>query len=363
MQFVDFKAEAKEYESSYQEAFSRTLHSGWYILGKEVEEFENKFAKYLGAKHVVGVANGLEAIQISLMVLGIGEGDEVITTPLSAVATTLAVMAVGATPVFVDIKEDGQLDENLVEQAITARTKAILPVHLYGNACNIQELNKISTDHDLYLIEDAAQAQGSSYQSKMLGTIGDLGCFSFYPTKNLGAIGDAGAITTNDEALATACKQIRDYGQESKYKHSRLGLNSRLDELQAAFLGEKLKTLDTMNDRRRNNAAIYTKLLDTTKLEIITPVPNSIPNYHQFVIKVKRRDDLQQHLKDLEIPTLIHYPILIPDQPLFKGKYDSLPIPIAHRLVNEILSLPCGPYMTKEQIEEVSNAINKYLVS
>lgn len=360
MQFVDFKAEAKEYSDQYTEAFTRTLDSGWYILGKEVESFESEFAQYLGAKHVIGVSNGLEAIQISLMALGISAGDEVITTPMSAIATTLAIIAVGAKPIFVDTKEDGQINEALIEAVITPKTRAILPVHLYGNSCSIELIKEIAKKHNLGLVEDAAQAHGSMYKSQMLGTIGDLGCFSFYPTKNLGAVGDAGCISTNSDELATKCRQIRDYGQAKKYQHVIYGLNSRLDELQASLLREKLKHLNELNERRTHNAKIYFERLDPNHVNIIKPLPSTKTNYHQLVIKVKQRDKLQAHLSGMGIPTLIHYPILIPDQPLFDNKYSKLDLPVARRLVTEILSIPCGPYLTKIEVEEISKTINSF---
>ncbi len=358
MQFVDFKAEAKEFSELYHAAFTRTLDSGWYILGKEVESFEAEFADYLGSKHVIGVSNGLEAIQISLMALGIGPGDEVITTPLSAIATTLAIIAVGATPVFVDTKLDGQIDEALIKAAITPKTRAILPVHLYGNACAIEPIREIAKTHNLFVIEDAAQAHGSMYKQQMLGTIGELGCFSFYPTKNLGAIGDAGCITTNDDALATKCRQIRDYGQAKKYEHVVYGLNSRLDELQAALLREKLKHLNELNGRRSANAKIYLENLDKSKIDPILPLPSTQANYHQFVIRVKKRNELQTYLQQLNIPTLVHYPILIPDQPLFNREYADLNLPVSRQLTKEILSIPCGPYLSKAEVVQIAHAIN-----
>jgi len=363
MQFVDFKAEALEYKKNYQKVFDRVLDSGWYILGKEVESFEQEFANYLGSKYVIGVANGLEAIQISLMSMGVGVGDEVITTPLSAVATTLAIIAVGATPIFVDIKEDGEINEDLIEEAITTKTKVILPVHLYGNACKIDIIKNIAIKHNLFLLEDSAQGHGSTYNGEKLGTIGDVGCFSFYPTKNLGALGDGGAIATNNSKFAESCRQIRDYGQSKKYEHVVYGLNSRLDELQAAFLREKLTVLDIMNDRRRAIAQKYFKLLDTTRLSIVASSPDSTPNYHQFVIRVRRRDELQQYLKEKNIPTLIHYPITIPDQPMFSDRFQSLSLPVARQLVQETISIPCGPYLESTDVELIASTINTFLLN
>ena len=355
--FNDFIAEVKEFRTQYQTAIDRTLDSGWFILGKEVKEFEAEFAKYLSVKHAIGVGNGMEAIQIALMGLGIHAGDEVITTPLSAVATTLAIMAVRATPVFVDLKEDGQINEDLIEQAITSKTKAILPVNLYGNACEIIKIKAIADKHNLVLIEDAAQAHGSLYGNQKLGTIGKIGCFSFYPTKNVGAFGDAGALVTNDDDLAIIFRQLRDYGQESKYKHVRYGLNSRLDEIHAAILRIKLANLDTQNKVRINNAVTYQEIFKAGNIDFIFPKQGTTPNYHQFVIKVDRRDELQSYLQELGIPTLVHYPILIPRQPMFGPKYQALRLPIADRLVDQVLSLPCGPYLKKDEVKFIAQPI------
>jgi len=359
--YLDFKNENSLRGDKYLLAVKRVLDSGIYILSEETKEFEKEFAKFSGAKYCIGVANGLEAIQISLMALGIGKGDEVITTPISAVATTLAIMAVGATPVFVDIKENGQINENLIEKAITKKTKAVLPVHLYGQPANVEKIKKICKKYNLFLIEDAAQAHGTKLNGKKVGTFGDITCWSFYPTKNLGAIGDGGAITTNDSKLAETCNQIRDYGQESKYVHTRFGLNSRLDELQAAILREKLKYLDIDNKKRREIAKKYIgKLKDVKGIEIILPEKFDDSIFHLFVIKTKKRDELKKCLADNGIPSLIHYPITIPDQPMFKGKYKKLDIPVARKFVGEILSLPCNQFMKIKEIDFIISVLIKF---
>lgn len=337
------------------------MKKGVYVLGEEVRNFEQEFAKYLGVKHCVGVANGLEALQISLMSLGVGPGEEVITTPLSAVATTLAILAVGATPVFVDIKENGQLNENLIKKSITKKTKAIIPVHLYGQPLEIEKIRAICEKHKLFLIEDACQAHGTTFNKVAVGNFGELACYSFYPTKNLGAIGDGGAITTNSDRLVKIIYQIRDYGQESKYRHSRYGLNSRLDELQAAILREKLKFLEKDNDKRREIAKRYRKnLSDIKEIEIVLPNLIGDSNFHLFVIKVNKRDELQEYLKENGVPSLIHYPISIPDQPMFKDKYKSIKIPVARGFVGKILSLPCHPFMRIGEVNYVSAIIDKF---
>jgi len=353
--YLDFQKEAKIRGKIYLSAMKRVLNSGSYILGNEVRSFEKEFAEFCGVKYCVGVGNGLEAIQISLMALGVGRGDEVITTPVSAVATTLAILAVGAIPVFVDIKENGQIDENLIEKAITSKTKAVLPVHLYGQPANVEEIGKICKRNKLFLIEDSAQAHGTTLNGRKVGTFGEMACYSFYPTKNLGAIGDGGAITTNDEKLAKICSEIRDYGQESKYIHIRYGLNSRLDELQAAILREKLKFLEGDNQKRKKIAESYiNKLRHLKDIQIVLPENIRDSNFHLFVIKTKGRDKLKIYLADKGIPSLIHYPVTIPDQPLFGKKYKKLDIPLARKFVKEILSLPCYPFLERKDVDYVA---------
>ena len=358
IKYLDFQKEAKLRGDKYMAAVKRVLDSGVYVLSDEVKGFEEEFAKFCGVKYCIGVANGLEAIQISLMALGIKEGDEVITTPISAVATTLAILAVGATPVFVDIKENGQINEDLIEKAITKRTKAVLPVHLYGQPANVEKIKAICKKHKLFLVEDSAQAHGTKLNGKKVGTFGEIACYSFYPTKNLGAIGDSGAITTNDSKLAKICSEIRDYGQENKYVHTRFGLNSRLDELQAAILREKLRFLDKDNETRREIAKRYIDGLKSIKdIEII--LPNNLDDsiFHLFVIKTKKRDKLKKYLAENGIPSLIHYPITIPDQTMFKGKYKNLSNPVSRKFIGKILSLPCYPYLSSEDVDYISNKI------
>jgi len=361
VKYLDFPKDYKNRKKEYLAAFDRVMEKGVYVLGDEVRAFETEFAKYLGTKYCIGVANGLEALQISLMALGIGLGDEVITTPLSAVATTLSIMAVGAKPIFIDVKENGQLDEKLIEKAITKRTKVVMPVHLYGQPLEIEAIKKICDDKKLFLIEDACQAHGTKFNDKTVGSFGDIACYSFYPTKNLGAIGDGGAITTNNTDLAKIIYQIRDYGQESKYKHTRYGLNSRLDELQASILRVKLKYLEDDNSKRRKIAKRYIKNLSNIKeIEMILPNNLENPNFHLFVIKTKKRDELKEFLLKNGIPSLVHYPITIPDQPMFQNKYKKDKLPVVRRLVNEILSLPCYPFMENKDVDYVCGIIKKF---
>lgn len=361
---VGFAGEVKKRKGEYDLAFSRVLNSGWYILGNEVENFEKELAKYLKVRYCVGVGNGLEALQIALMTLGIGRGDQVITTPVSALATTLSIMAVGAEPVFVDINENGQIDSTKIEKAITKKTRAIIPVDLYGQPADLVEIRKICKKYKLFLIEDAAQAHGATLKGKKLGSYGDIGCFSFYPTKNLGAFGDGGALVTNNKKYAEMFKILRDYGQSSKYLHTHYGLNSRLDELHAAILRTKLKHLESDNKVRRRIAKRYIgNLKNVTGLEIVLPPRIEDSNFHLFVVKTYKRDGLKKYLADRGVPSSIHYPIAIPDQPLFGGKYKSLRIPVARKFVKQILSIPCHPFMKRSEIEYVSQQAGKYFSS
>ncbi|MBI4036999.1 DegT/DnrJ/EryC1/StrS family aminotransferase [Candidatus Daviesbacteria bacterium] len=361
VKFNDFITEGEKHQKEFENAFGQVLKSGWYILGKEVADFEKEFANYLGVKHCIGVGNGLEALQISIMALGIGEGDEIITTPISAVATTLAILATGAKPIFVDTDQFGLLDVNLIESKINKKTKAILPVHLYGNAVNLQKLKRLVKKHHLYLIEDACQAHGASFGKKKLGSLSDLGCFSFYPTKNLGALGDGGAIVTNSGKLAKICREIRDYGQKDRYNHTRFGLNSRLDELQAALLKVKLQYLDQDNEKRRKLAGRYIKnLAGLSGIEIIKPQNLAEGNFHLFVIKTKKRNALQKFLKENGIPTLIHYPKTIPDQTFLKTKKVHQDLENARVFVKRTLSLPCHPYMEIEQVDFICQKIKGF---
>lgn len=344
--------------NNFRAVFERVLSSGKFILDKEVEGFEQQFASYLGIKYCIGVGNGLEALQIALMALNIGNGDEVITTPISAAATTLSILAVGATPVFVDTTPSGLIDPSDISKVITKNTKAILPVHLYGNSVDLDRIRAICQKYKLFLIEDAAQAHGSKFNGKFLGTFGTLGCFSFYPTKNLGAFGDGGAIVTSNGKLATICQRIRNYGESKKYKHLRFGLNSRLDELQAALLSIKLKYLEEENSIRRRLAQRYIKNLSTLpQIEIVMPRRKKLPNFHLFVIKVQKRSALQKYLTSYSIPTSVHYPKILPDQPFLKREYKSLALPVAREFVKTCLSFPCYPKMSFEEVDFVSSKI------
>jgi len=358
--FNDLKKQYSYLKDEIDTVIKKVLESGQFILGEKVKKFEQEFGNYLGAKYCVGVGNGLEALQIALIALGIKEGDEVITTAHSAVATALAIKAVGATPIFVDIDEYYHLDPDKTEKKITLKTKAILPVHLYGQAVDIEKIKKIAKKHRLYLIEDAAQAHGAEYNGQKVGTFGDLGCFSFYPTKNLGAFGDGGAIVTDSKDLYEKCKMIRNYGQKNRYEHEVYGLNSRLDEIQAAILSVEIKYLDKFNQKRNEQAKLYFKLLKGVK-EIKLPKTRENANhvYYLFVIEAERRNELMNFLRKNNIPTLVHYPIPIHKQRCF-SEFNNLKLLVLENKVNKILSLPIHPFLKNKDIIYISQKIIEF---
>jgi len=356
----DFKKEYEGNKMHIDAAISSVLKSGWHILGKKVEEFEKQFALYSDSTYCIGVANGLEALQISLLALDVGKGDEVITVSNSAVATSLAISSVGATPVFIDIDEYYHLDSKHIENKITSRTKAIIPVHLFGQAVNIKKIIDIAKMHNLHVIEDACQAHGATYANKKVGSYGVLGCFSFYPTKNLGAYGDGGAITTNSKELYDKCKMLRNYGQTDRYRHIVKGLNSRLDELQAAILIEKLKKLDDANHRRAEIAQLYKKhLLDIPQIILPKVRTESKHVYHLFVIQADRRDELMRFLKKNNIQSLVHYPIPIHKQECYI-EYNNQTLPRTEEMAKRILSLPIHPMLEDHEVITVCNAIKAF---
>jgi len=307
--FGDLKKDHKSISKKIKSATNRVIDSGWYILGKEVKDFETKFAKFCGVRYIIGVANGLEALQISLLACGIKPGDEVITTSLSAAATSLAIMNVGAKPVFADIDpETYNIDSEKIEKLITKKTKAILPVHLYGQLADMFTINKIAKKYKLIVIEDCAQAVGAKLKNKKAGSFSDIAAFSFYPSKNLGALGDAGAVVTNNKKFYQEALSLRDYGQQGRYNHVKQGLNSRLDEIQAAILKVKLSDLNRNNIKRRKLANIYSKNLSDLPIKIPKAINPSAHIWHLYVIEAKNRDQLQKYLAKKGIGTAIHYP-------------------------------------------------------
>ncbi len=364
--FLDMKAQYVELKSEFDQAYQRVMDSGWYILGGEVEAFEQEFAAYLGAKHCIGVGNGLEALQLILMGYGIGSGDEVIVPANTYIASWLAVSYVGATPVPVEPHPATyNIDPARISQAITPRTKAIMPVHLYGQPVEMQAIWEIAEQHGLKIIEDAAQTHGGWYRDRMAGNLGSAAGFSFYPTKNLGAFGDAGAVVTNDDQLADKVRVLRNYGSRRKYDNEVRGHNSRLDPLQAAFLRVKLKHLDEWNERRRRIAARYLDSLRLLpRLGLPAVPPGVIPVWHLFVVAHPERDRLQAHLNANGIGTLIHYPVPPHLSPAYADLgYRPGDFPITEKMADTILSIPIGPHLSQEQAGFVIEKICEFAES
>ncbi|HXE95884.1 MAG TPA: DegT/DnrJ/EryC1/StrS family aminotransferase [Dongiaceae bacterium] len=358
--FLDLGETYKELKAELDNSIQRVMNSGWYIQGEELDAFEAEFAAYCSAKYCVGVGNGLDALHLVLRAYGIGTGDEVIVPSHTFIATWLAVTHAGARPVPVETPDDVSytISPALIEAAITPRTKAIIPVHLYGRPADMAPIMQIASRHGLKVIEDAAQAHGACYQGCRTGSLGDAAAFSFYPGKNLGAFGDGGAITTNDGELAIKIRSLRNYGSSTKYVHDFIGLNSRLDPLQAAMLRVKLCYLDEWNSRRVSLAASYQQLLAGTKLVLPAASAGFDSVYHLFVVRTPNRDMLQVELKKAGIETLIHYPI----PPHKQGAYQAMQngaLPVAELLSSEVLSLPMGPHLTREDVEEVAHQITQ----
>jgi dTDP-4-amino-4,6-dideoxygalactose transaminase len=345
-----------------QAATERVLQGGWYILGPEVEAFEAEFASYHGVAHAVGVATGTDAIELALRAAGIGPGDEVITVAHTAVATVCAVERAGATPVLVDIDRDSYtMDPSAAAAAITPRTRAIVPVHLYGHPAEMHNLAALARQHGLLLIEDCAQAHGARYYGRLVGTFGDLAAFSFYPTKNLGAYGDGGAVITRDDSLAARLRRLRNYGQEQRYHAIERGMNSRLDELQAALLRVKLRHLDAHNDRRREIASAYTRLLRGVGTPRLCPDATAIQHvFHLYVVRHGRRDELRAALHRRGIAPQVHYPIPVHLQQAYSDLgYVRGRLPITEQAADEILSLPLYIGLSDEQVATVARELNQ----
>jgi dTDP-3-amino-3,4,6-trideoxy-alpha-D-glucose transaminase len=354
--FLDLRAAYLELKPEFDAAYARVMDSGWYLLGKELEAFEAEFAAYLGVRHCIGVGNGLDALHLILRGYGIGVGDEVIVPSNTYIATWLAVSYVGAVPVPVEPDPATfNLDPRRVEAAITSRTRAIMPVHLYGQPADMDPIMELAGRRGLKVIEDNAQAHGARYKGRCTGALGDAAGNSFYPGKNLGAFSDAGAVTTNDAALAERIRVLRNYGSRQKYFNEYRGINSRLDELQAAFLRVKLRKLDEWNDRRRTLAAQYRATLADMPGLVLPFVPEwAEPVWHLFVVRHANRAGLQQALTQVGIGTLIHYPV----PPHLSGAYADgnwYPgaFPIAEALAKSVLSLPIGPHLLEDQAEQV----------
>ena len=361
--FLDLGAGYDELRDDLDAAYRRVMGSGWYIGGGEVEAFEEAFAYYCGAAHGVGVGNGLEALHLILRAYGIGEGDEVIVPSNTYIATWLAVTYTGATPV--PVEPDARtynLDPDRLAAAVTPRTRAVMPVHLYGQPADMDPVLEVARQHDLRVVEDAAQAHGARYRGRRVGALGDAAGFSFYPGKNLGAFGDAGAVTTDDADLADRLRALRNYGSRRKYHNETVGYNSRLDPLQAAFLGVKLEHLDAWNARRARIAARYLDALGGTDLVLPTVPDWADPVWHLFVVRTADRAGLLAHLERAGIGTLVHYPVPPHRQPAYAGLgIEEGALPVAEAIHREVVSLPIGPQQTDEQTDAVITAVRDAL--
>lgn len=357
--FIDLTAEYLALKSEIDTVVFRVLSGGWYILGQEVASFEEEFAAFCGVNHAVGVASGTDALLLALRALNIGLGDEVITVSHTAVATVTAVTLSGATPVLVDVEPDYYtLEAAQLVSAITPRTKAIIPVHLYGQTANLEAILAVAQQHGLYVIEDCAQAHGTLYYEQRVGSFGHLAAFSFYPTKNLGAAGDGGVVVTQDGELAQRLRELRQYGWQERYISAHQGYNSRLDELQAAILRVKLRHLDQMNQLRQAWAAVYRQHLGGMPLTLPQERPSTRHAYHLFVIQADHRDELQVYLQGQSVGTAVHYPVPVHLQPAYAHLRASLPVTEA--LAGRILSLPLYPLMPEKHLLHVCQALDHW---
>lgn len=358
---VDLKAQYSTIKPEIDEAIQRVLNNTSFILGQEVNAFEKVFADYVNAKDAVGVASGTAALFLSLLACGVEPGDEVITTAHTFIATAEAISQTGAKPVFVDIDpQTYNLAPAHVEAAITSRTKAIIPVHLYGQPAEMDALLQIARQYNLWVIEDAAQAHGAEYKGQRCGSIGHLACFSFYPGKNLGTYGDAGAVTGNDETLLTKIRKLRDHGRTTKYEHEEVGYGERLDALHAAILSAKLAHLETWTEARRVHARLYNELLTGCDVVIPYESPQVRHVYHMYVLRTPRRNQVLAHLKSKGIGAGIHYPMPLHRQPAYlKRGYEAVSLPVTEHAANEVVSLPLYPELSQEQINYVVQALKE----
>ncbi len=367
IEFVDLKAQYETIKQDIDAAIKEVVSETAFIGGSRGKQFEDDFARFCGAKHCIGVGNGTDALFIALKTLGIGAGDEVITVANSFIATSEAITLTGARPVFVDINpQTYNIDTSRIAEKITSRTKAILPVHLYGQPADMHPILNLAKKHGLKIVEDCAQAHGARYKGRTAGSFGDMSCFSFYPGKNLGAYGDGGAIVTSDDALAKKARMFANHGRIDKYDHEIEGVNSRLDGIQAAVLGAKLKHLDDWTEARRRNAYLYNDYLKDTGLATPREIADVRAVYHLYVVRTKKeqRQKLQDHLKSKGIATGIHYPIALPNLKAYAYlKHVPNDFPEATKASQEILSLPMYPELTESQIRAVAEAVKEALSS
>ena len=360
--FLDLKEQHRGLAGELREAMDRVLESGWFALGPEVEAFEEEFARYLGCRYCVGLNSGTAALHLSLLALGIGPGDEVITVPFTFIATVEAITAVGAHPVFVDVDPVScTMDSRKVEAAITTRTRAIIPVHLCGQAAEMQRLITIAEQRNIALIEDACQAHGAEYQGRKVGNFGAAGCFSFYPSKNLGSCGEGGAVTTNDAALAERVRMLRNHGSLGKFDHDFPGFNFRMESLQGAVLSAKLKHLDEWNDARRALARRYDQSLADTAVTAPTEMPYARHVYHLYAIQSQERDQLREALAAQGIETGLHYPAPVHLEKAYRHLNHQVgDFPVSERLARNSLSLPIYPELSPESVDYVASAIRQF---
>ena len=361
MKFFDLKKQYQSIKEEIDSAISQVLDKSDFIGGSEVESFEKEIAQYCGTEYAISVNSGTDALLLSLKALGIGSGDEVITSPFTYIAAAEVISALGAKPVFVDIEEETfNIDVLKIEEKITDKTKAIIPVHLFGRMAKMDKIIEISQKHNIYIIEDSAQAIGASYNGKKAGSFGVTGCFSFFPTKNLGAYGDGGMITTDNKELKDKIELLKNHGasSEDKYLHLTLGTNSRLDVIQAAILRVKLKHLDEWNQKRREIAEKYNEL---NVGDIVTPDFDKSDVYHQYTIRTKQRDELKEYLDSKGVPTKIYYSLPLHLQPAFKNLgYNEGDFPVAEKVSKEVLSLPIYPELEEEQNKVIIEITNFY---
>jgi UDP-2-acetamido-2-deoxy-ribo-hexuluronate aminotransferase len=360
IQMVDLKNQYLKIKNEIDKAISDVVDSCQFIQGPIVGEFESKVAGYLGCKYTIGCASGTDALQIAMMAIGIKPGDEIITTQFTFVATTETIALLGAVPVYVDIDEKSyNIDVNKIEEKITSKTKAIIPVHLYGQPAEMDKIMQIAKAHNLKVIEDAAQALGAVYKGVKACTIGDIGCISYFPSKNLGAFGDAGMMSTNDEELALKMKMIIAHGSRKKYYHEILGVNSRLDSIQAAILNVKLAHLDEYCEARVASASKYNERFKG-HLTIPFEIPEAKHIYHQYSIRVRKRDHMQEFLKKNGIPSMIYYPVPLHMQEAYRYDYKAGDYPVTERVVQDIISLPIHTELSNEQIDYISSKVLEF---
>lgn len=359
---VDLKKQYQQLKTEIDQAVQGVLESTQFILGPNVQTLEQEVASHLGAGHAVSCASGTDALHLALRAAGIGEGDEVITSPFTFIATAEAIAYVGARPVFVDVDpQTFNLDPALIEQAITERTRAVLPVHLFGQPADLKPMVELCQQRSLKLIEDCAQSFGAAYGKQMTGAVGLAGCHSFFPSKNLGCYGDGGMVTTNDAAMAEELKVLRNHGSRERYHHSIVGFNSRLDEMQAAILRVKLARIEEFNNLRRRNAHLYNKHLST--LPVTTPCEDGkgVHVYHQYTILVEQRQRVQKALSDAGIACAVYYPIPLHRQEVFRAEFENVDYPVTERLSQQVLSLPMFPELGEEQIAHTCRVIGDAL--